>query len=786
MKTFVSSLYRLPVLFVVLFIITAGSTRAQDKHPANDTSFFTLSDTTQLTRSDYISSVERAYQTINTVQNQAEIGHGFFLLKQEADKNREILSVLHKMLEGSSKTNLRNLQLYKRMLGDFHDNNENNRQALSKEITRLELAKRSLYAITRDSVLKQLIRITMQDTLAKRSRLKSLQTKWAQADSQLNASLDTLNNWSASFGMKAIGIGEMLSTIDDKIRQNSIEELKGDYNDLWQPDSTASKNTAAAVKANSANIKKVLNYYMSVNAGGTFWLPLFIFLFLFWWVRKNFKALAVLPDAPGIYSNYFTYLYKHRIAALLIFTFCLAPFFDIYAPWSYFELVQLIITISVLVALPPGPKKALRTPWLLFIVLLLCIAIMDTFHFNTAQRYMLIGINLLSIASCLLLMRQIKQLTYLQRFIRIVCMIHIVLNVLAILCNLYGRVSIAQGFTNTAIIAITQAVALAVFKQVIHELLLLQLLKSRVRYGLKTTFDYTAVTQSLQRPLQIIILLLWGIMFSANLNMYAMLKTGVNIVFTAPIHIGSANFSLGSIVLFLVIVWLAHLLQRYVSYFFGDTGNDDEINKNSRSKLLITRLIVLCSGYLLAVAASGLPIDKITIVLGALGVGIGMGLQNIVNNFVSGIILAFDRPLQIGDSVEIKGHSGRVKEIGIRSSTLLTADGAEIIIPNGDILSQSITNWTLTNEQRRLELSFTVQTTEEKDKVIECITEATLATTFVLKNPKPVVLIDNVNESEMTFAIGFWCTNVSKADWVKSEVRYHVYGKLREQQILVK
>jgi potassium-dependent mechanosensitive channel len=123
------------------------------------------------------------------------------------------------------------------------------------------------------------------------------------------------------------------------------------------------------------------------------------------------------------------------------------------------------------------------------------------------------------------------------------------------------------------------------------------------------------------------------------------------------------------------------------------------VSKGQHSRLLITRLLVLLCGYLLAIAASGLPIDKLTFLNGALGVGVGMGLQNVVNNFVSGIILIFDGSLQIGDEIEVSGQAGKVKEIGLRASTLNTADGAEVIIPNGTILSQDIINWTFSNNE---------------------------------------------------------------------------------------
>jgi len=179
--------------------------------------------------------------------------------------------------------------------------------------------------------------------------------------------------------------------------------------------------------------------------------------------------------------------------------------------------------------------------------------------------------------------------------------------------------------------------------------------------------------------------------------------------------------------------------------------------------------LVLCGGYLLAVAASGLPIDKITIVLGALGVGIGMGLQNIVNNFVSGIILIFDGSLQIGDVIEVSGQAGKVKEIGLRASTLNTADGAEVIIPNGTILSQNIVNWTFSNDQRRVMIELTLSGDELDSNVINAIINTTVGTVpNVIKKKQPVILFTNVQERSCRLTVRFWST-ISNTDQVKSD-----------------
>ena len=208
------------------------------------------------------------------------------------------------------------------------------------------------------------------------------------------------------------------------------------------------------------------------------------------------------------------------------------------------------------------------------------------------------------------------------------------------------------------------------------------------------------------------------------MNLYNLLSFKITKLLSTSHAIGSFSFTLGGIILFLAIMWAANFLQKYIAYFFGDVGDDSSFNdKSQRSRLMITRLVLLVAGFLLAVAASGLPIDRITVILGALSVGIGLGLQNIVNNFVSGIILIFDRSLRIGDTVEIGDKKGRVKEISMRSSTLLTPEGAEVIIPNGDILSHNFVNWSLSNNNMRIEISFNTDQVGISEEISKAVVE---------------------------------------------------------------
>ena len=181
------------------------------------------------------------------------------------------------------------------------------------------------------------------------------------------------------------------------------------------------------------------------------------------------------------------------------------------------------------------------------------------------------------------------------------------------------------------------------------------------------------------------------------------------------------------------------------------------------------RLGILSAGILIAFAASGIPIDKLTIIIGALGVGIGFGLQNIVNNLVSGVILAFERPVQIGDAIEVGNRYGVIKEIGIRSSKIVTVEGSEVIVPNGDMLSQHIVNWTLSSHYRRVELIVGVAYQTDLRKAESILQQIINKEKGIQQSPAPAVLAHQFGDSSIDFRLLFWC-DIDAWVAVKSEV----------------
>lgn len=189
----------------------------------------------------------------------------------------------------------------------------------------------------------------------------------------------------------------------------------------------------------------------------------------------------------------------------------------------------------------------------------------------------------------------------------------------------------------------------------------------------------------------------------------------------------------------------------------------------------ITSYTLTTFGVFLALSQLGFNFANLGLLAGALGVGIGFGLQSIINNFLSGLILVFERPIAEGDIVKIQADEGEVIRIGIRATTLRLYDASELIVPNSDIVSQKVINWTLANRQRRLRFEFVLPLQDlEPTKVVNWIEDAMKNIIQSADLPQPAVFYDGVEDNKAKFYIHFW---------VEREILYtknRVYTEIHE------
>ncbi|MGD9311073.1 MAG: mechanosensitive ion channel [Desulfosarcina sp.] len=273
------------------------------------------------------------------------------------------------------------------------------------------------------------------------------------------------------------------------------------------------------------------------------------------------------------------------------------------------------------------------------------------------------------------------------------------------------------------------------------------------------------------------ILVTWGA--------YENLTEATRGLLTVGFTLGSQRISIGLILLSTGILYGAFL----TSWIIQKLLVDEVLFKRQLAKGIrfsIGRLIhyaIVIAGFLLALSALGFEISKITIMLSALSVGIGFGLQSIANNFVSGLILLFERPVRVGDVIQIGGEWAEIKNIGIRATTVQTFDRADRIIPNANLISNEVTNWTLTNRQIRLIIPVGVAYGSDVDRVTQTLLACAQTNPQVEKRPDPKVLFLNFGESSLDFELRVYVADFDHRIDVRSALHHQIDRSFREAGI---
>lgn len=203
----------------------------------------------------------------------------------------------------------------------------------------------------------------------------------------------------------------------------------------------------------------------------------------------------------------------------------------------------------------------------------------------------------------------------------------------------------------------------------------------------------------------------------------------------------------------------------------------------------IMRYVILVIGFIVIIQSTGIDLSFLTILAGALGVGIGFGLQGVTNNFVSGIVILLERPIKVGDRIEITNAAGEningdVVNISARATTILTNDNIAIIVPNSDLISHPVINWSYNDRRVRFNFKIGVHYKEDPLLVKKLLKEVALENEGVLNSPSPDVLMDEFADSAMVFILRVWTTRyIQKPGVLKSQLYYALHKKFKENNI---
>ncbi len=276
--------------------------------------------------------------------------------------------------------------------------------------------------------------------------------------------------------------------------------------------------------------------------------------------------------------------------------------------------------------------------------------------------------------------------------------------------------------------------------------------------------------------LVILLVLSWGGRQRIFLGIFHILKH--------PIQVGSMRFSLiGFIIAFLVLLLTQGISRIWRHVFRENILKQSGMEEGFQDSITtISIYVIWLFGILFSLNALGFNSTSLTVALGALGIGLGFGLQNIFNNFISGIILLFERPIQIGDDIEVNGTWARVTKINVRSTVVQTYDNASLIIPNSDLISSQVTNWSFKDKRLRRSIEVGVAYGSDIELVRQILLGVAEKTPKVLRIPEPEVIFKDFGDSALIFRLRFW-TRIEYFYAVETDIRFAIDRRFREKNI---
>jgi potassium efflux system protein len=508
---------------------------------------------------------------------------------------------------------------------------------------------------------------------------------------------------------------------------------------------------------------------------------------LMFWLRRRAKALVAAQQL----SEHALQALSRPWAAWLLLVAGSAMLYGMQGPNLRQQVVYLLAWIPVL-GLLQRHLLSLVGPWAYFsaIFYLLNMVVSLLIGSPLLYRVLLLGITLLMLATLAwLLLRARRRPAGESRLQigswRLVAWVACAVLAVAAVANVLGNVSLA-GMLVTATLTSTYA-ALALYASSRVVLALFQVLLAGPTVARLSDRYAASLAPAAVNVGRAVLVVAWLLFTLQSFRIYRPVSSFAMTVLTYEFKLGELSLSLGSLLSFAVATWAAFWLAKTIRQVLAEdilpTLSLPRGVGNSVSSL--SYYVVLFLGLLAALAAAGFQVGQLTLVFGALGVGIGFGLQDVVRNFVAGMILMFERPIQRGDTIEVAGMVGQVREIGLRATTVTTFDGADVVVPNGMLLADKVVNWTLTGTRRRISVELSTVYGADPRRTIELLEGIARSIDGVSFSPAPNAIMTGLTAGALDFSVRAWTND--RADWVqvRSELAMRIRDGLAEAGIEV-
>lgn len=591
----------------------------------------------------------------------------------------------------------------------------------------------------------------------------------APVDSAIDQSMVQTQSWQNQANLQTYALENNLDELTHFIQQKADHLFDREFSYLWEP--IKSSNSFAEIISYSAQKGRLIWwFFMSSNIGILIGV-LLLFLICYTFILS--LRTAYREQLGHQVPNEEHLIVRHPLLSALFIVTNLAQFLFNAPPFIFSLCFWLIAAVSLSLLMKGYITKFWMNSWLGMLVLFICSAVDNLILQPSAtERWYMLVLSFAGLLLGFVIIKQGKRGELREKLIVYAIGLMVVLEIFALLFNVLGNYNLGKALLVAGYVNVIIAIMFLWTVRLVNQGL--QLAFNLYARQDKSLFfmNFDRVGQKAPTLLYVLLVIGWFILFGRNFPAYAFIVEPVRDFFFNQRAIGSYTFSISNLILFFFVVSASVMISKVVSFFAVDkrTFSKQDGRKGIGSWILLIRITIILLGLFLAFAAVGIPIDKIAIVLGALGVGIGFGLQSLVNNLVSGLVIAFEKPLNLEDEVEVAGKSGTVKSIGFRSSIISTFDGAEMVMPNGDLLNSHLINWSSGGSKRRASVILHIAHGANLQKVQQDILALLLADERIMKHPEPTVFFKDISPEALEMQLFYWSRQTKQLAEIKSDV----------------
>lgn len=508
------------------------------------------------------------------------------------------------------------------------------------------------------------------------------------------------------------------------------------------------------------------------------------------WLRMKHKTLPedlILEHSSGVFIVQRPFVSAVMLSLLwVIWTIPEMPYF-------LDKIVSILFLIPFLFIFHGVIQKPLRQSLYYFFFLFLVVNLSPFFYLGVATSRIAALVESLLIAAFLFwFIRKRKQIepqnkasNFWYQFLNFISPPYLILIVAAIIANIIGYENLDKLASYGILVSLLLGLIFGSAYFALRGLILLFTATTLINISNNIRNNKDSFLGSLDRLLWTGTVISWSYFTLVSFELWEPLLKWGRGVWVIGYEFGNIQITIGGIINFFLIIVFSWLISRFIRVLLQEEilARFNLPRGIPMAISSLTQYILVFIGVILALAYAGFDLQNLGIMAGALGVGIGFGLQNLVGNFISGLILVFERPVTVGDIVKVENYEGTVVSIGIRSSVIRQWDGSRIIVPNSDLISNKVLNWSMTHYERRFIIRIYTAPDTDPDLVIKLMTEAAAKEELVLEDPAPTTYFIGIVDQAHAFDLFFWVSNEILV--AKSNVNLAVQKNLRKAGIKV-